>query len=151
LYEEWIKMLDVKHCTASSINNFEGFLHIFYCWIKNFTESLTEKLLRQVGWQGQVKNNRNSPHDVRSPDCRVLTQTYSPNFFSFRFWGVVVFFTAFCLTYLLHIISTSMDPCLENMSEPRSNIINIYLPKFNANDLDYLKYEFGRVKLDDIK
>ena len=25
--------------------------------------------------------------------------------------------------------------------------INIYLPKFNANDSDYLKYGFGRVKL----
>jgi hypothetical protein len=23
-------MADVKHCTASLINNFEGFLHIFY-------------------------------------------------------------------------------------------------------------------------
>jgi hypothetical protein len=38
-------------------------------------------------------------------------------------------------------------------SEPGSNKINIYiyLPKFNANDSDYLKYGFGRVKLDDIK
>ena len=27
--------------------------------------------------------------------------------------------------------------------EPESNKINIYLPKFNANDSDYLKYEFG--------
>ena len=27
-------MADVKHCTASPINYFEGFLHIFYCWIK---------------------------------------------------------------------------------------------------------------------
>ena len=42
-------MADVKHCTASPINDFEGFFHIFYCRIKNFTESLTEKLLRQVG------------------------------------------------------------------------------------------------------
>jgi hypothetical protein len=42
-------MVDVKHCTASPINDFEGFLHIFYCRIKNFTKSLTEKLLRQVG------------------------------------------------------------------------------------------------------
>ena len=82
-------MADVKHCTASSpINDFEGFLHIFYCRIKSFTESLTEKLLRQVGWQGRVQNNQNSPHDVRSPDCRVLTQTYSPNFFSSHFWRV---------------------------------------------------------------
>ena len=32
-------------------------------------------------------------------------------------------------------------------SEPGSNKINIYLPKFNANDSDYLKYGFGRVKL----
>ena len=71
-----INMADVKHCTASPINNFEGFLHIFYCRIKNFTESLTEKLLHQVGWQGRVQNNRNSPHDVRSPECRVLTQTF---------------------------------------------------------------------------
>jgi hypothetical protein len=83
-----INMADVKHCTASPINDFEGFLHIFYCRIKNFTESLTEKLLRQVGWQGRVQNNWNSPHDVRSPDCRGLTQTYSPNFFSSRFWQV---------------------------------------------------------------
>jgi hypothetical protein len=81
-------MMDVKHCTASPINDFEGFLHIFYCRIKNFTESLTEKLLRQVGWQGRVQNNRNSPHNVQSPDCRVLTQTYSPNFFSSHFWQV---------------------------------------------------------------
>jgi hypothetical protein len=42
-------MADVKHCTTSPINDFEGFLHIFYCRIKKFTESLTEKLLRQVG------------------------------------------------------------------------------------------------------
>jgi hypothetical protein len=28
---------------------------------------------------------------------------------------------------------------------------NIYLPKFNASDSDYLKYGFGRGKLDDIK
>jgi hypothetical protein len=37
-----------KH-TSSPINDFEGFLHMFYCRIKHFTESLTEKLLRQVG------------------------------------------------------------------------------------------------------
>jgi hypothetical protein len=80
-------MADVKHCTASPINDFEGFLHIFYCWLKNFTESLTEKLLRQVGWQGRVQNNRNSPHDVRSSDCRVLTQMYSPNLFSSLAFG----------------------------------------------------------------
>jgi hypothetical protein len=36
-------------------------------------------------------------------------------------------------------------------SEPGSNKINIYLPKFNANDSDNLTYGFGRVKLDDIK
>jgi len=43
-------MVDVKHCTASPINDFEGFLHIFYIVeSKIFTESLTEKLLRQVG------------------------------------------------------------------------------------------------------
>ena len=35
--------------TASPINDFKGFLHIFYCRIRHFTESLTEKLLRQVG------------------------------------------------------------------------------------------------------
>jgi hypothetical protein len=87
-------MADVKHCTASPINDFEGFLHIFYCRIKNFTESLTEKLLRQVGRQGRVQNNRNSPHDVQSPDCRVLTQTYSQNFFSSRF-----FFVDRCLSF----------------------------------------------------
>ena len=84
-------MVDVKHCIA--INDFEGFLHIFYCRIKNFMESLTEKLLRQVGWQGRVRNNQNLPHDVRSPDCRILTQTYLPNFFSSRFWRAVVSFT----------------------------------------------------------
>ena len=33
-------------------------------------------------------------------------------------------------------------------SEPGSNKVNIYLPKFNANDSDY---GFGRVKLADIK
>jgi hypothetical protein len=87
-------MADVKHCTASPINDFEGFLNIFYCRIKIFTESLTEKLIRQVGRQGRVQNNWNSPHDVRSPECRVLTQTYSPNFFSSRFWRAVVSFTA---------------------------------------------------------
>ena len=38
-------MVDMKHCTASPINDFEGFLHIFHCQIKHFTE----KLLRQVG------------------------------------------------------------------------------------------------------
>jgi hypothetical protein len=63
-------MADVKHCTASPIYDFEGFLHILYCRIKNFTESLTEKLLRQVGWQGRVQNNRNSP------DCWVLTHMH---------------------------------------------------------------------------
>ena len=36
-------------------------------------------------------------------------------------------------------------------SEPGSNKINIYLPKFNASDSDYLKDGFGRVTLDDIK
>ena len=94
-----INMVYVKHCTASPINDFEGFLHIFYCRIKNFTESLTEKLLHQVGWQRRVQNNRNSPQDVWSPDCRVLTQTHSPNFSSFRFWRVVVSLTGF------HILS----------------------------------------------
>jgi hypothetical protein len=52
---------------------------------------LTEKLLRQVGWQGRVRNNRNSSHDVWSPDCRVLTQMYSPNLFS-----LVIKYTIFC-------------------------------------------------------
>jgi hypothetical protein len=85
-------MADVKHCTASPINDFEGFLHIFYCRI-NFTESLTEKLLCQVGWQGRVQNNRNSPHDVRSPDCWVLTQTHSPNFSLLASWWAMVSFT----------------------------------------------------------
>ena len=56
-------------------------------------ESLTEKLLRQVGWQGRVQNNRNSPRDVQLPDCAVLKQTYSPNLFSSGFWRVVVSFT----------------------------------------------------------
>ena len=86
----------MKHCTASPINDFEGFLHIFYCRMKNFTESLTEKLLRQVGWQGRVQNNQNSPHDVWSPDCRVLTQMYSPKLFLFSLlasWRAMVFFT----------------------------------------------------------
>ena len=36
-------------------------------------------------------------------------------------------------------------------SEPGSNKINIYLPKFNAKDSNYLKYGFGRGNLDDIK
>ena len=39
---------------------------------------------------------------------------------------------------------------MASYSEQGSNKINIYLPKFNANDSDYLKYGFGRVKLDDI-
>ena len=89
-----INKADAKHFTTSPISDFEGFLHIFYCRIKNFMESLTEKLLRQVGWQGWVQNNRKSPHDVWSLDCRVLTQTYSPNLFSSRFWRAVVSFTA---------------------------------------------------------
>ena len=38
---------------------------------------------------------------------------------------------------------------MASYSEPGSNKINIYLPKFNAND--YLKYGFGRVKIDDKK
>ena len=56
-----------------------------------FTSFIVEsKILRnrQVGWQGRVQNNRDLPHDVQSPDCRVLTQTYSPIFFSSRFWRV---------------------------------------------------------------
>jgi hypothetical protein len=36
-------MADVKHCTASPINEFEGFLHIFYCQIKSFMELLTKE------------------------------------------------------------------------------------------------------------
>ena len=67
-------MADVKHCILSTI-----FSHLSLS-NQNFTELLTEKLLRQVGWQGRVQNIRNSPHDVRSPDSRVLTQTFSPNF-----------------------------------------------------------------------
>jgi hypothetical protein len=39
---------------------------------------------------------------------------------------------------------------MASYSEPGSNKINIYLPKFNTNDSDYLKYGFGSVKLDDI-
>jgi hypothetical protein len=35
---------------------------------------------------------------------------------------------------------------MASYSEPGSNKINIYLPKFNANDSDYLKCGFGRVK-----
>jgi hypothetical protein len=40
---------------------------------------------------------------------------------------------------------------MASYSETGSTKINIYLPKFNSNDSDYLKYGFGRVKLDDIK
>ena len=98
---QYHNMADVKHCTASPINDFEGFLHIFYCRIKNFTESLIEKLLRQVGWQGRVQNNRNSPHDARLPDCQVLTQTYSPNLFSSRFWRAMVSLTVVNIIVLL--------------------------------------------------
>ena len=36
---------------------------------------------------------------------------------------------------------------MASYSEPGSSKINIYLPKFNANDSDYLKYGFGRVNL----
>ena len=85
-------MADVKHCTASPSNDFEGFLHIFYCRLK--------KVYRIIDWEtsswltGGVQYNRNSPHDVRSTDCQILTQTYSPNLFSSRFWRVVVSFTA---------------------------------------------------------
>ena len=100
-------MADVKQCIASPINDFEGFLHIFYCRIKNFTESLTEKLLRQVGWQGRVQNNWNLPDNVRSPDCRVLTQTYLPNCFSSRFWRAVVSFTAMYIYYVYPAMSKS--------------------------------------------
>jgi hypothetical protein len=49
-----INMADVKHCTASPINDFEGFLHMFYCRIKHFTESLTEKHYLKYGF-GRVK------------------------------------------------------------------------------------------------
>ena len=123
-------MADVKHCTASPINDFEGFLHIFYCRIKNFTESLTEKLLCQVGWQGRVQNNRNSPHDVRSLDCRVRTQTelasrcsvaglsssYTkvlPKFFLFSLlasWRTVVSFTVpVVLNFILFTFLTKIN------------------------------------------
>jgi hypothetical protein len=54
-------MADVKHYTTSPINNFEGFLHIFYCRIKNVMESLTEKLFRQVGWIENAKRIRWCP------------------------------------------------------------------------------------------
>ena len=40
---------------------------------------------------------------------------------------------------------------MASYSKPGSNRINIYLPKFNASNSDYLIYGFGRVKLDDIK
>ena len=40
---------------------------------------------------------------------------------------------------------------MASYSEPESNKINIYLPKFNVSDSDYLKYGFVRVKLNDIK
>ena len=125
-------MADVKHCIASPINDFEGFLHIFYCRIKNVTESLTEKLLRQVCWQGRVQNNLNSPNDVRSPNCRVLTQTYSPNFFLFSLlasWQAVVSFTdvyisilakerkkncvVLALAQICSILSKHLRPCLK--------------------------------------
>jgi hypothetical protein len=36
---------------------------------------------------------------------------------------------------------------MESYSEPGSNKINIYLPKFNASDSDYLKYGFGRYQI----
>jgi hypothetical protein len=37
---------------------------------------------------------------------------------------------------------------MASYSEPGSNKINIYFLKFNGSDSDYLKYGFGRVKLD---
>jgi len=40
---------------------------------------------------------------------------------------------------------------MASYSEQGTNKINIYFPKINANNSDYLKYGFGRVKLDDIK
>ena len=129
-------MADVKHCTASPINDFEGFLHIFYCWIKNFTESLTDKLLHQVGWQGRVQNNRNSPQDVQSPDCWVLTQTYSPNFFSSRFWWAVVSFTALDTDAVLPTKETRGSPfillwgnLIQNLSLVASHQVSVHLAK----------------------
>jgi hypothetical protein len=41
-------MADMKHWTASPINDFEGFLHIFYCRIKNFTEIYTSQSSMQT-------------------------------------------------------------------------------------------------------
>jgi hypothetical protein len=40
---------------------------------------------------------------------------------------------------------------MASYSKPGSINMNIYLPKFNENNSDYLKDGFGRVKLDDIK
>ena len=148
-------MADVKHCTASPSHDFEGFLHIFYCRIKNFMESLTEKLLRQVGWQGWKQINRNSPHDVRSPDCRVLTQTYSPNLFSSRFWRVVVSFTVNNLLqkknrfFFLDIdviafkqfplVRTSLSSIFDNCRQSRDCMRYSLIPPINDNVTERLR------------
>ena len=75
----------------------KNFFISFIVESKMLTESLTEKLLRQVGWQGRVQNIWNSPHDVRSPDSRVLTQTFSPNFSLLAFderWFLSLWYTS---------------------------------------------------------
>ena len=66
--------------------------------------------------QPRLENNRNLPHDVRSPDCRVLTQTYLPNLFSSRFWRAVVS----SLEFVKH-------------RRHKKGILNTFLQLFNYN------------------
>jgi hypothetical protein len=48
-------MADVKHCTASPINNFEGFLHIFYCRIKNLQNHWLRNYFIKLVDRGECK------------------------------------------------------------------------------------------------
>ena len=82
-------MADVKHCTLVLSTILKDFFTSFIVELK----ILRNHWLRNYFVKLRVQNNRNSPHDVPSPDCRVLTQTYSPNLFSSRFWWAVVSFT----------------------------------------------------------
>ena len=95
-------MADVKHCTASPINDFEGFHHIFYCRIKNFKESLTEKLLRQVGWQGECNIigtrltmfGRRIVEFLHKRTCRICSLLAFGEFLSGGFFHWVMVFNA---------------------------------------------------------
>jgi hypothetical protein len=63
-------MADVKHCNASPINDLEGFLHIFYCQIKNFTES--EKRTNSASTFVKELDNPATEHREASSDYFAL-------------------------------------------------------------------------------